>query len=139
MRGAKLRTVHLPDIMTLRARKRLTAWLGIFAMCLVVLVPLVSQLVMSAHAGSPDAAICSALTPNGGDTHQAKGDPLAACSYCDLLANHVAVPTVPPVLPLLIVLIAMAAVPVLSTRFTPLGAFPSGRPRAPPAFLATSL
>jgi hypothetical protein len=124
--------------MTFRARKRLTAWLGIFAMCLIAFVPLVSQLVMSAHANEPDAVLCSAVQP-GGNGHQMNGDALAACGYCDLLADHVAVPTVPPLLPILIVLLAIAAAPILSTRFTPLGAFPSGRPRAPPALLSSSL
>jgi hypothetical protein len=127
--------------MTLHAHKRLTAWLGIFAMCLVVLVPLVSQLVMSAHAHEPNAVLCSALEPAGdhAQAHAMNGDPLAACSYCDLLADHIAVPGVPPVMPVLVVLIAIAAAPILSTRFTPLGAFPSGRPRAPPVFPGTSL
>jgi hypothetical protein len=124
-----------------RAHQRLTAWLGIFAMCLVVLVPLVSQLAMAAHAGEPNAALCSAFDSSGDHTpsHASHGDPLAACSYCDLLADHIAMPAVPPVMPLLVLLVAIAAAPVLSTRFTPLGAFPSGRPRAPPVLLASSL
>jgi hypothetical protein len=123
------------------AHKRLTAWLGIFAMCLVVFVPLVSQLVMAAHANEPNAALCSAFdtSVDHAQSHSVNGDSLAACAYCDLLANHVAVTAVPPVMPVLILLIAIAAAPVLSTRFTPLGAFPSGRPRAPPVSLASSL
>ncbi|CAB3749030.1 DUF2946 domain-containing protein [Paraburkholderia humisilvae] len=125
--------------MTYRARKRLTAWLGIIAMCLVMLVPLVSQLIVSAYADAPGAVLCSALQPDGGDTHRMNGDPLAACGYCDLLADHVAAPTVPPMMPVLIVLVAIALAPVLSTRFTPLGAFPSGRPRAPPRPVLSSL
>jgi hypothetical protein len=108
-------------------------------MCLIAFVPLVSQLVMSAQAHEPGAAICSATQPAGQLAHQINGDSLAACSYCDLLADHIAVPTVPPVLPVLIVLVAIAAASVLSTRFTPLGAFPSGRPRAPPVLLTSSL
>jgi Protein of unknown function (DUF2946) len=127
------------DTMTLRARKRLTAWLGIFAMCLIVSVPLISRLVMRAHADEPGAVLCSSVQPVVDGAHQMSGDPLAACGYCDLLADHVAVPAIPPVLPVLIVLIAIAAAPILSTRFTPLGAFPSGRPRAPPVFLQLSL
>jgi hypothetical protein len=126
-----------------RTHKRLTAWLGIFAMCLVVFVPLASQLVMAAHANEPNAVLCSAFDTgvdhSRAQAHAINGDSLAACAYCDLLANHVAVPAVPPVMPVLILLIAVAAAPVLSTRFTPLGAFPSGRPRAPPVFLASSL
>jgi hypothetical protein len=127
------------DTMAHRTRSRLIAWLGIFAMCLIVFVPLVSQLVVSAHADEPNAALCSAFQPSGDSAHHMNGDTFAACGYCDLFANHVAVPTLPPALPVLIVLIATAAAPVLSTRFTPLGAFPSGRPRAPPVFLTSSL
>jgi Protein of unknown function (DUF2946) len=108
-------------------------------MCLIVSVPLISRLVMSAHADEPGAVLCSSVQPVVDGAHQMNGDPLAACAYCDLLADHVAVPAIPPVLPVLIVLIAIAAAPILSTRFTPLGAFPSGRPRAPPVFLQLSL
>ncbi|WP_374192452.1 hypothetical protein [Trinickia acidisoli] len=35
--------------MALRSRKHLTAWLGIIAMWLIVLAPLVSQLIVAAH------------------------------------------------------------------------------------------
>src|ERR1700710_1392406 len=105
--------------MTLHARKRLTAWLGIIAMCLIAFVPLVSQLVVSAHAGEPGAALCSAIQPDGHSAHPMNGDSFAACSYCDLLSDHVAVPAIPPVLPVLIVLIFVAAATILSTRFTP--------------------
>jgi hypothetical protein len=112
-------------------RTHLTAWLGLIAMWLIVFAPLVSQLVVAARAHEPVAALCSADQPAGG-LHHASADPLAACGYCDLLGAHPAAPAVPPVALPMIVLIAFAAAPVLSTRFTPLGAFPSGRPRAPP-------
>jgi hypothetical protein len=108
-------------------------------MCLIVVVPLVSQLIVSARADEPGATLCSAFQPGAHSTDRMSGDALAACGYCDLLADHVAVPTMPAVLPVLIVLVAIAAAPVLSTRFTPLGAFPSGRPRAPPVLLTSSL
>jgi hypothetical protein len=113
-------------------RKRLTAWLGLIAMWLIVFAPVVSQLVVSARAQEPVAALCSTTQPAGGG-HYASADPLAACGYCDLLASHPAMPSVPPLALTLLVLVAFAAAPVLSTRFTPFGAFPSGRPRAPPA------
>ncbi|MGH8782454.1 DUF2946 domain-containing protein [Paraburkholderia sp.] len=116
--------------MILDTRKHLTAWLGILAMCLIVFVPVISQLVMSARANEPVAAICSATQPDGGSQHAA--DPLAACGYCDLLCTHAAMPSVAPVVAPVLTLIVLAAVPLLSTRFTPLGAFPSGRPRDPP-------
>jgi hypothetical protein len=113
-------------------RKHLTAWLGLIAMWLIVLVPVASQLVASAHAHEPVAAVCSAAQPADAQ-HDASADPLGACGYCDLLATHPAVPSVPPLALSITVLVALTAATVLSTRFTPLGAFPSGRPRAPPA------
>jgi hypothetical protein len=127
--------------MSLTHRRRLTAWLGLVAMCLVVLAPLVSQLVMAARGDDPaTAALCSVTQQAGGAVHDVHpGDPLAACGYCDLLADHPAVPAVPAPSLLLVVLIVIAVVPALSTRFTPLGAFPSGRPRGPPAFSSFSL
>jgi DUF2946 family protein len=125
--------------MIFHAHKRLTAWLGMFAMCLIVCVPLVSQLVMAAHADEPNAVFCSALQTDAQGAHHMSADPLTACGYCDLLSDHVAVPAVPLLLPVLIVLLVAVAAAVLSTRFTPLGAFPSGRPRAPPFLSLSSL
>ncbi|HEY1609019.1 MAG TPA: DUF2946 domain-containing protein [Paraburkholderia sp.] len=121
--------------MSLSTRRRLTAWLGLIAMCLVVLAPLVGQLVAASRLDEPVAALCSVTQPAGGTAPNLhRGDPLAACGYCDLLADHPAVPTVPTPMLLFVVLIVLTVVPTLSTRFTPLGAFPSGRPRGPPAF-----
>ncbi len=110
----------------------MTAWLGLIAMWLVVCVPLVSQLVVAARSHEPTAALCSAVTQVDVSHHDASADPLSACGYCDLLATHTAMPSVPPVVVQMLVLIVATIVPVLSMRFTPLGAFPSGRPRAPP-------
>lgn len=104
-------------------------------MWLIVLAPIVSQLVVAAHRADPAAAaLCSAVQPADDSAHATHADPLAACGYCDLLADHIAMPAVPPAPLVLVMLLASVAVPVLSVRFTPLGAFPSGRPRAPPAF-----
>ena len=120
--------------MTHRPRKHLTAWLGLVAMWLIVLAPLVSQLVIAAHRDDTTAVLCSAMQPSADTGHLARHNSLAACGYCDLLANQAAMPTVPPSPLVLMLLVTIAAAPVLSTRHTPLGAFPSGRPRAPPAF-----
>ncbi|WP_322104307.1 DUF2946 domain-containing protein [Paraburkholderia sp. J41] len=122
--------------MNLRKHSLLTAWLGLVAMWLIVFAPLVSQLVAAQHAHEPDAALCSALQPasNAPDfPHLSHDDAFGACGYCHLLEHHVAMPSVaaPALLPTLAV--AREAVTTLSTRFVPLGAFPSGRPRAPPA------
>lgn len=80
-----------------RTRTRLTAWLGLVAMVLLLVAPMVSQ-ALAPHAlrTSFEQAmpICEA-TPAAG-THMPV-DHHAACGYCDLLAQHVLVPTaVPP-------------------------------------------
>lgn len=131
--------------MTLRSRNRMTAWLGLFAMWLVVFAPLVSQMLVADRAHEPFAALCSALQPrdpgeaNGAShaapapVHLSHDDAFGACGYCHLLQHHVAMPTVAAAAPPAALALAGSAPPTLSTRFTPLGAFPSGRPRAPPA------
>lgn len=117
--------------MTFRNRTRMTAWLGLIAMWLLVLAPSVSRLLESARADEPVAILCSAVQP--GPAHHAPRDRFDACGYCTLLAHHVAAPTLPPrVLAATLVLVA-ATVRVLSTRFKPLVVVPSGRTRGPPA------
>lgn len=112
-------------------RRHLNAWLGIVAMCLVVFVPVVSQLVVLAQRAEPVASLCSVVQAAPAlDGHQ--HIPLSACDYCDLVATHVAMPSVPPVLVAVLLLPVMAAATALSTAFRPPGAFPSGRPRDPP-------
>ena len=133
--------------MTRRSRTHLTAWLGLVAMWLVVFAPLVSQLLESGRVHEPIAALCSALHPaapgNVSDAsvvaqtspapvHLSHGDAFGACGYCHLLEHHVAMPTLAAVEPPAALPLTGTAPPTLSTRFTPLGAFPSGRPRAPP-------
>jgi hypothetical protein len=117
-----------------RFRKHLTAWLGLIAMWLIVFAPLVSQWVVATYDSDPAATLCSVAQPAAGSAHAGHGDPLAACGYCHLLADQAAMPTLPAAPLLFVMLVAIAATLVLPVRFTPLGAFPSGRPRAPPAF-----
>ena len=118
--------------MTYQTRKHLTVWLGLLAMWLVVFAPVISQLAATARAHEPVAVLCSAV--QSGDTeHHSQTGSLAACGYCDLLATHAAVPSVPPAALSMLVLIAIATAPILSICFTPLDAFPSGRPRDPPS------
>ncbi|MEJ0004016.1 MAG: DUF2946 domain-containing protein [Pararobbsia sp.] len=81
--------------MVFPTRKHLSAWLGIFAMCLIVFVPVASQLLVAVRANEPLAALCSVTQPAGDGAHHA-GDPLAACGYCDLLADSDGHPTGPP-------------------------------------------
>jgi hypothetical protein len=134
-----------------RSRNRMTAWLGLFAMWLVVFAPVVSQMLVSNSAHEPFAALCSALQPRDlsvagvastasvathaapAPVHLSHDDAFGACGYCHLLQHHVAMPTVAAAEPPAALALAGTAPPTLSTRFTPLGAFPSGRPRAPPA------
>lgn len=120
--------------MTLRRYANLTAWLGLIAMWLIVCAPLVSQLVIASHEREPVAALCSAAASPDVAHQDSTSHSLSACGYCDLLASHAAMPSLPAaVVPVLTLIVIMTA-PVLSVRFTPLGAFPSGRPRAPPLF-----
>jgi hypothetical protein len=121
------------NLMSSHAHRRLTAWLGMIAIWLIVLMPVVSQLIVAVRHAEPAAAMCTATTPSAG-TQPVHDNGMAACGYCDLLADHATLPSIAPPLQILITLVTLIALPVLSTRFTPLGAFPSGRPRAPPAF-----
>ena len=131
---------------TPHSRNRMTAWLGLVAMWFIVFAPVVSQLLVSQRANEPIAALCSALQPrdlsaaishsgytNPAPVHLSHDDAFGACGYCHLLGHHVAMPTLEATTPLAGFAIAGTAPPALSTRFTPLGAFPSGRPRDPPA------
>ncbi|AXF11487.1 DUF2946 domain-containing protein [Paraburkholderia graminis] len=130
--------------MTPHSRNRLTAWLGLIAMWLVVFAPVVSQTLVSNRAQEPIAALCSSLQTvqpgamqhaSRADTsavHLSHDDAFGACGYCHLLQHHVAMPTVAAAQPPVVIVMTGTAPPTLSTRFTPLGAFPSGRPRAPP-------
>ena len=102
-------------------------------MWLIVLAPVVSQLVVAARNHEPVAALCVASAPSADALH-AHDAGMSACGYCDLLADHATLPIVPPSLPILVMLVTITATPALTARFTPLGAFPSGRPRAPSAF-----
>ena len=138
-------------IVTNRSRTHLTAWLGLIAMWLIVSAPIISQLLVSAEAHQHAAAACTQMqmgdmpmdemhmgkmhmtdgcaTDSG---HHASNPTMAACGYCNLLATHAVMPAPAPAAESAFMLIMFAAAPVLSTRFTPIGAFPSGRPRAPP-------
>jgi len=126
-----------------RTARHLTAWLGLIAMGLIVLAPLISQLRLAAHplsADGPLAALCSAARPAAGVASSHPQDiPLSACGYCDLLNVQAALPTPAPALLVLVLLVMLATVPVLSMHYTPTAGFPSGRPRAPPLLRHTHL
>lgn len=132
MGHVRLRRAIVLILMNPRKHSLLTAWLGLVAMWLIVLAPLVSQLVAAQHAHEPDAPLCSALQSPQSTPHLSHDDAFGACGYCHLLEHHVAMPSVaaPELLAVRVVALDEPAPPV--TRDIPLGAFPSGRPRAPP-------
>ncbi|KVW06291.1 hypothetical protein WK91_32660 [Burkholderia cepacia] len=95
-----MRHTRQPDSARAGARRaptrqaRATAWLGLFALVLALVAPLISQLRASASesvGGLPAAPICSAT----GNTLVAHAEPHAPadahferCGYCGLLAGH---------------------------------------------------
>ncbi|KVE79587.1 hypothetical protein WI99_28135 [Burkholderia cepacia] len=95
-----MRHARQPDSSRAGARRaptrqaRATAWLGLFALVLALVAPLISQLRASASesvGGLPAAPICSA-TGNTLVTHAEPHAPADAqferCGYCGLLAGH---------------------------------------------------
>jgi hypothetical protein len=121
--------------MNSRKHALLTAWLGLVAMWLIVLAPLVSQLVQAHRAHDPDTLVtlCSAVQGDSAAPHLSHDDAFGACGYCHLLQHQVAMTSIAPPELAAMRVVTVDAAPTLSTRFTPLGAFPSGRPRDPPA------
>jgi hypothetical protein len=120
--------------MTARTRTLTTAWLGLIAMCLIVLAPVVSQLIAAHRAQLPDAALCSAVLSVSGSHPDTQDGSLAACGYCDLLATHATMPTIPGVSLPLLTLVVVTTISARVVGYLPRSVFPSGRPRAPPAF-----
>jgi hypothetical protein len=78
-----------------RTHRHLTAWLGLVAMWLIVLVPIVSQLVVAVGKYEPTAILCS-VHASSADTHHTDAPDLRACGYCDLLADHMRLPAFRP-------------------------------------------
>ncbi|WP_053077664.1 DUF2946 domain-containing protein [Burkholderia cepacia] len=108
----------------------MTAWLGLFAMWLIVFAPIVSQGLEAYDRNTPFASICSADGQPDAGGH-ALAAHLDACAYCDLLAHHVPAPS--PVLPQLQTaggfgIVQPSASPALVHR----DIFPSARPRDSP-------
>ncbi len=114
-----------------RSRRRLTAWLGLVAVWLLVLMPLASQLAEAAAAHRPDAPICTSTQPAGGHGGP-RHDALSACGYCTLAASHACAPPGAPRLTSLPALVRRA--PALARTATP-RPFPTlaALARAPPA------
>lgn len=119
-----------------RIRKKMTAWLGLVAMVLVLLVPMVSQ-ALELHelrAFERASPLCEAKPsadsglPAG---HDMPTGHHAACAYCDLLAEHVLVPTIIPPMAAPALIHATARLPEV-TRLSAQQARHVGRPRDSP-------
>jgi hypothetical protein len=127
--------------MTFVRRRRLSAWIAIFAILLAALAPGIAQALATSQAQSrPWAEICTAagmqvrqsLAP-GSDSGDQEGMMSAHCPFCLNHAGHFALPSTPPDLALAIdagtaLPSAFAATP--SSRF----ACASPQSRAPPVF-----
>jgi hypothetical protein len=126
--------------------KRVAAWLGIVAMLLLVCVPTVSHFMHAAHdnmalplctaaeSGHESAAVTFASSGTHETTHDAGAHLLDDCGYCHLIRHDAALPSVPAGLPLVLWFCILVLVLLPTRCFTPIGAFPAGRPRAPPVF-----
>ncbi|WP_313768158.1 DUF2946 domain-containing protein [Burkholderia pseudomallei] len=124
---------HTPDIMTARRRIRLTAWLGLFAMWLVVFAPIVSQGLAARYANTPAAPICSVDGQPDADNH-APAVHFDACGYCDLLADHTPAPP-SAILQLHAVESYGIAQPLVSLTFVSRDVRRAARPRDSPHFI----
>ncbi|MCG1041516.1 DUF2946 domain-containing protein [Mycetohabitans sp. B8] len=115
-----------------RARK-LTAWLGLTAIWLIVAMPLASQWL--SHAGrGVDTVLCSAATT--GERASAHGSAhvsghLDACGYCSLLAHSPAIGA-PQVPTLMLQRWRAATRPVIDGAPRPASRHLVSYPRAPP-------
>ncbi|MDR5820127.1 DUF2946 domain-containing protein [Caballeronia sp. LZ043] len=131
--------------MTRNARNRFVAWLGIAAMWLAIVAPVISQtLAARAAADDPLAALC-AVSPSGqaahatsallpshdAASHHEDAGHFDACSYCGLLAHHL--PVVPGTTPQAARIERVARVaPRAQIVSIHSKAFNAARPRAPP-------
>ncbi|WP_428840775.1 DUF2946 domain-containing protein [Burkholderia vietnamiensis] len=111
----------------------MTAWLGLFAMWLIIFAPIVSQGLIAQERSSPFASICSAESQPDAGNHVLAVH-LDSCGYCDLLAHHVPAPSAAmPKLPA--TMRYRVAQPSASPSFMWRDVFPAARPRDSP-FLA---
>ncbi|KMY85720.1 hypothetical protein BUMB_02873c [Candidatus Paraburkholderia calva] len=100
-------SVYLTRIMNRTARNRFVAWLGIAAMWLAIVAPVISQTLALQRAQSDfQAALRTVDAPTGAHSHEHHAQSLAkqssvehaghhdsadhfdACSYCSLLAHN---------------------------------------------------
>jgi hypothetical protein len=141
------------------SRNRFVAWLGIAAMWLAIVAPVISQTLASREARFDlIAALCSVDTPRQTQTaspvparvyagvnagvnaevqteehagHHMSGDSFEACSYCGLLAHNVPLASAPAAALVRIERVTrLAAEPV--ARAVYVKSFNAASPRAPP-------
>ncbi|SAK63652.1 MFS transporter [Caballeronia temeraria] len=76
--------------MTRNARNRFVAWLGIAAMWLAIVAPVISQTLAARNAADPHAVLCTvdASTADAHEGHHDAASHFDACSYCGLLAHN---------------------------------------------------
>ncbi|HTJ94327.1 MAG TPA: DUF2946 domain-containing protein [Pararobbsia sp.] len=117
---------------TYRAHRRLTAWLGMLAIWLAVVMPVASQaLVHFEQTSDPAAALCT-VDALSSHAHSTMADHMDACGYCSVLAHHPAIASAPAVA-VMASWVAHTRAVTLSAGVLPSATFPSGRPRDPPA------
>ena len=122
--------------MTRTARNRFVAWLGIAAMWLAIVAPVISQTLAARQAADdPQAVLCAveahASAAQAG--HHDAASHLDACAYCGLLAHHlpIAVGVAHEVASVeRVTRVAMGA----DLGIAPAKSFNPAQSRAPPAF-----
>ena len=133
--------------MTRNARNRFVAWLGIAAMWLAIVAPVISQTLAARHVADDPQALLCAVDVSAADSHAAHesaapGDAahaghhdaathFDACAYCGLLAHNL------PIANVMATDVAHVERVTRVARFADIGAvytksFNAARPRAPP-------
>ena len=119
---------------TATKRNRLTAWLALLAMWLIVCMPAVSQVLAARQAREPVAELCSgsAVSATQGQQAGRQTTTLARCGYCSFLGTHpahssltaAAQPWLPRVQRTVVVPAVDALIPIFAVQ--------AGHPRDPP-------
>jgi hypothetical protein len=115
-------------------RKRLTAWLALLAMWLVVCLPAVSQILAAHQAREPVAELCSGSAASVAQARQ-PGHQIATltqCGYCDFLGAHPALSSFTAAAQSWLPLVQRAVSTPETDALVPLFAFQAGHPRDPP-------
>lgn len=124
--------------MSFHSHRKLTAWLGLFAIWLGLVMPVVSQGVQRHLSPVLSLSICVADSESDGhaitlDTEQSHYHPITAatCGYCGLLASHPPIIYITAPLPVAGINYALIAA-TLYHRVSLAALFPPSFARAPP-------